>query len=61
MTVDVTFLLVCLDSAWAGLTDPLNGILGGSTKFDQEACRDGAGPSKPAFTMNDDVEAVPQA
>jgi hypothetical protein len=59
--MDVAFLLDGLDSAWAGLTDPLNGILGISTKFDQEASRYGSGSAKAPFTVHDDVEAVPQA
>ncbi|WP_454104721.1 hypothetical protein [Methylorubrum extorquens] len=59
--MDVTFLLHCLDSAWAGLADSPNGILGINTKFDQEASRYGPGSAKAPFSVHDDVEAVPQA
>jgi hypothetical protein len=61
LALDVTFLLHCLDGAWTSLTNPLNGILGISTKLDQQPCRYGASPPEATFTVDEDLEAVPKA
>jgi hypothetical protein len=61
LALNVTFLLHRLDGAWTSLAYPLNGILGISTKLDQQPCRYGASPPETALTVDDHVEAVPQA